>query len=99
MIKKQFWNDEGEQRIHLVGEYVGVCWNFDWVGDPSGKIRKVRENHPYINAWRIYEIDKNGVADVDEDGPLDGGMSLEFAEQIHKELGRAIAYLKEVIHE
>ena len=96
---KKFWNDYSEQRIHLVGEYVGVCWNFDWVNTPDGLTRKVRENRPYIDAWHVYEIDENGVGDVKEEKPLSHGMSLKFAEQIHKELGEAIVYLKEVTHE
>lgn len=96
---KKFWNDEGEQRIHLVGEYVGVAWNFDWINTPEGRGRKVRKNHPYIDAFRVYEIDENGIGDVEEDSPLGHGMDLKFAEQIHKELGEAIAYFKEVTHE
>lgn len=95
---KKFWNDYSEQRVHLVGEYVGVCWNYDWVNTPEGQTRKVRETSPYIDAWHVHKINENGVGDVDEDHPLRGGMSVEFAEQIHKELGEAIAYLKEVAH-
>lgn len=92
---KKFWNDDGEQEVHLIGEYVGVAWNFDWVNVPVGTNRK-RSSEPYICAWRVYDIDANGIGDVDEDGPLNHGMDLNFARQIHKELGKAIEYLEEM---
>ncbi len=95
---KKAWIDSSEQRIHLVGEYVGVAWNFDWVNtkqkDGRTVISRVKTGNPYIDAWDIYEIDEFNIADIDSDNnPLVGGMELDLARQIHKELGEAIEYL------
>ena len=85
MIKKA-WIDSSEQEIHLVGEYVGVAWNFDFVNtslkDGKTVIDRVRSGKPYIDAWDIYEIDEFGIADIHSDRPLAHGMGLDFAKQI-----------------
>ena len=90
---KKFWNDNNEQRVHMVGEYVGVCCNFDWEQSSDGMIRK-KTGTPYIDAWKVYGIDQNGIGDVGRDHPLQGGLQLDLAKQIHNELGAAIEYLE-----
>lgn len=95
MIKK-IWIDSTEQRVHLIGKYVGVAWNFDWVPTAEGLAREKQEGaSPYIGAWTVYDVDEFGVADVESD-VLFRGMDIEWARKLHEELGRAIEYFAEI---
>jgi hypothetical protein len=82
-------------------DHVAVCWNIRDVtrtikGEDGlaykAQVWERKENKFYIDfiTFRRHE----GLFVEDEDSPVDGGLSIEFAEKITKELNRAIEYAK-----
>ena len=85
--------------LHMIGEYVAVRWNLkkeqrELKGDDGltyKAVAYVRSSGPYISFASIRKI--NGEEFVDEDSPVDGGISAEFAKEILPELQWAIDYI------
>lgn len=89
------------RELHVIGEYVAVCWNLvpgptqtcvidgvEYTAKP-----RVRSGKPYIDFVTLRR-ESDGKAYEDDDIPVVGGISLAFARQIATELERAIAYLE-----
>jgi hypothetical protein len=90
-----------EKEIHMVGDAVGVCWNIHHTtrtikGEDGLTYRAevpVRDDDPYIDFVTIRE-EEGDTPWEDEDSPVEGGMDVEYAEEIVQELQWAIAYLR-----
>lgn len=86
-----------EREVHMVGEYVGVCWPLKLVErseDGWPVSYHERGKRPYIDFVWIRQAEKTGEYWIDEDSPVQGGFSVEAAEQIAKELLLAVEYMK-----
>lgn len=91
---------EGE--LHMMGDACAVRWNVRkstktiTVDGMDYKAQTYeRSGKPYIGFYTVRE-DSKGEPWIDEDSPVDGGMGVEWAEQMHRELGLAIEYMKEL---
>ena len=110
-MKKVILSNAGKE-AHFPGDNtaVAVCWNVHrvekkiegadgltykaevWERSPSPHGNK--EPQAYIDFVTVREDGEDTWED--EDSPVDGGLSIEFAEKIAKELVRAIQYTKEM---
>ena len=79
--KPKIYFVEGKE-VHMVGDYVGVCWNLDAENN--------REGDPYINFVWIREND--GKVWEDEDSSIAGGIDFELAMKLVDELQSALDY-------
>ena len=88
------------KEVHMMGDCVAVCCKVvpktktitkDGI-DYKAEVYVRTKVPPYIDFINIRE-DEDEVWE-DDDSPVDGGLSLEMAVKIHKELGEAIEYLK-----
>ena len=99
-----------EREIHLIGDAVAICWNVRFqkceiIGD-DGLVytanRPMRETGtyggPYIDFVSI-RTDGEGELYVDDDSPVAGGLTADYAEKIAQELLEAAAYLRRVERE
>jgi hypothetical protein len=96
---KKYFTTNSEIEAHMIGSYVGVCWNIKEVeenrinleGHRIKVITSLRVGKPYISfPW----IDDDSYER--SDSTVGGGLSLEQAEQVLKELQWACGYIKEV---
>jgi hypothetical protein len=89
--------------LKLFGECVAVCWRFRTVKKTliqdgiefTANIHE-KENDPFIDFVAINRDVDSGLWYKDDDSPVSGGLSVEFAEQIAAELAAAIAYIREL---
>ncbi len=97
------------KEAHMIGSYVGVCWNIR----RRNEIRTIigadgltytataeiweRYGDPYIDFLEVLQ-GNSGEYYGDEDSPVQGGMSIDFAQLIVSELNSAIAYLQSIKH-
>lgn len=93
--------EEQECEAHMMGDYVGVCWNIRMVKEPiEHQGRKVvvsvphRSDKCYIDFKRIRESSE-GEAYFDDDSSVAGGISGKAAAAISYELQLALSYIKE----
>ena len=54
-----------------------------------------RRSKPYIDFVDVRQ--NQGEFYLDEDSPVEGGLSANFAKQIYEELGKAIDYMEEIV--
>jgi hypothetical protein len=94
-----------EKEVHMVGQYVAVCWNrrtrSEVIEDPVTDVTmttetRYRDGKPYIDFMDIRLDRVSGELYEDEDSPVQGGLSAEFAEEIARDLVRAVEYLRSV---
>ncbi len=77
-----------ERELHFLGDYAVVAWNVDLVGD-----KWVRSGPPHIDLTYVHGDED--PTDIREDSDqIRDGWDVAKAQQIHRELGVAIAYLK-----
>lgn len=95
-----------EREVHMVGDYVGVCWNTKKVRQQKSIIENgvtyhaevkkvVREGRPYIDFLYLRKDEFAGEVYADKDSPVEGGISAKFARQIAAELLVAADYLEQ----
>lgn len=90
-----------ETELHMVGRYVAVRWNTREIkrkikGDDGTTYTALvteRDHGPYISFVTLRESRK-GEYYLDEDSPVDGGISASEAERVVKELTWAVEYIK-----
>ena len=89
----------GDKEIHMMGQYVGVCWNLSKAtkqvqvqGETFSRQVKHRTGKAYIDFVSIRET-RTGEFYQDDDCPVDGGLNLQEAIVIKQELEAAIEYL------
>jgi len=93
------------REVHMVGDYAGVVWNTKpqkkTVKDDSGTVYtaylQFRYGEPYIDFVSIRLSHDEDEAWEGEDSPVDGGLGLDEAIQLSKELTLAIEYLSTII--
>jgi len=89
------------REIHMIGDYVAVAWNTreerrEIKGEDGLTYKatvQVRSGRPYIDFVTVEET-KSGECYENEDSPVDGGISVNAAEQVARELIEAAAYLR-----
>lgn len=88
----------GKRELHMVGEYACVAWHIkttvSTIYHENKEIKTttfIKTSKPYIDFVYVCEDDW-----VNEDSPVDGGMSFDFAIQIRDELTAAIDYLVKI---
>ena len=100
--------DIGYKEIHMVGRYVGVCWNTCWDIDDVKKVFasvedrkqhttliKIRCSPPYIDFPALHQ--EGNEYREDRDSAVSGGLSLLQAKQLAEELSVAISYLADQV--
>jgi hypothetical protein len=92
------------KEAHMVGSCVGVCWNIRHRNETrtiigaDGLIYTAtaelweRYGNPYIDFLTVLQ-DKDGEYYENDNNPVEGGVSIDFARLIASELNSAIAYL------
>lgn len=90
----------GGREIHMMGDYVGVCWNtteakitIEKDGKTYHATENVRSGEPYIAFAILFQHGDEWYED--EDSSVAGGLSVEAAEAVRDELTLAIQYLRE----
>lgn len=93
----------GDKIVKMFGECVAVCWatrkvkkTLNHMGVEFSATVCERANGPYIDFMTVNRDVDSGEFYADEDSPVDGGLSVEMAEQVFVELGTAIKYLREL---
>jgi hypothetical protein len=84
------------KEVHMFGDYVAVAWNTrNEERREGGKrtITAVRFDDPYICFIWIHKGQNGGIWE-DDTCSVAEGLSLVAAEQVARELARAIAYLR-----
>lgn len=90
--------------VHMVGKYVAVCCNMkskiktiiDEGREYDTKICVPDLSSPYIDFIDLRS--DYGEWYVDEDSPVEGGLSPEIAEKVAAELLLAVEYMREANH-
>lgn len=91
------------KEIHVMGNYVGVCFRIE------KKTTRVRDGNKIVttDTWNKEEypmpyidfvwirMDSKNEPYVDDDSPVDGGLSTKEANQLANELILAIQYIEE----
>lgn len=98
------------KEAHMIGSYVGVCWNIrkrteirTIIGEDGLTYTATAElweryGDPYIDFLEVLQ-GEGGKFYEDEDSPVQGGMTVDFARLIASELNSAIVYLQSIITE
>lgn len=101
-IEPKAIHDTDSRQVHLIGDYVAVCYNTTWRQeshpDAAGRLVTVRWQErvgaPYIDfVWM--RQDRDGTWYEDEDNPVSGGFTARAARQVAEELLTAVQYLDE----
>lgn len=79
--------------VHVMGNYVCVCWGFTSVRDAAG-LRLVKRDYCYIDFCLVRET-SSGEYYLDEDNPMEGGINSAIALEVIEELKKATEYIKE----
>ena len=86
-IKRYVIEDE-KCEIHMMGEYVGVCWHIYLDEDEGGL---VRDGAPRIDFPIVRE--KDGKVWTRDDLSIQGGITADVALLVAAELALAISYI------
>lgn len=97
---KVYFPENRSKEIHMIGSYVGVCWNLkilntrqEFNGRPQTLSLFERSGQPYLDfVW--LRVDGSGTWWEDDDSPVSGGFGVEHAGSIITELLWAIEYIK-----